>query len=124
MARERRATPKELPTTKKSARNRSLLGQSQIFTPEGMEDTHTKPELGRYPIRGFSLIKKGPHWGAQPCPAGTRTRFRIEGDREKCITETVIGPKAKRPLVLDIPVYITGMSFGALSFEAKIDRKS
>ena len=32
----------------------------------------------------------------------------------------MIGPKAKRPLVLDIPVYITGMSFGALSYEAKI----
>src|SRR5262249_56046097 len=51
---------------------------------------------------------------------GTLTRFVIEGYREKCLTETVIGPKAKRPLVLDIPIYITGMSFGALSFEAKI----
>ena len=47
-------------------------------------------------------------------------RALIEGYREKCLTQTVIGPKAKRPLVLDIPVYITGMSFGALSFEAKI----
>ena len=33
--------------------------------------------------------------------------------------KTVIGPRAKRPLELDIPVYITGMSFGALSYEAK-----
>ena len=32
----------------------------------------------------------------------------------------MIGPKAKRPMVLDIPVYVTGMSFGALSYEAKI----
>ena len=43
----------------------------------------------------------------------------IEGYREKCETKTVIGPRAKRPLELDIPVYITGMSFGALSYEAK-----
>ena len=43
----------------------------------------------------------------------------IEGYREKCTTKTVIGPKAKRPLELDIPVYVTGMSFGALSYEAK-----
>ena len=28
-------------------------------------------------------------------------------------------PRAKRPIDLDIPVYITGMSFGALSYEAK-----
>ena len=43
----------------------------------------------------------------------------IEGYREKCETRTVIGPRAKRPLELDIPIYITGMSFGALSYEAK-----
>ena len=35
-------------------------------------------------------------------------------------TETVIGPKAAIPLVLDSPVYITHMSFGAISREAKI----
>jgi methylamine---glutamate N-methyltransferase subunit C len=120
MARERRVAPKEQPTTKKSARNRSLLGQSQIFTPEVIDDIHIKAELGRYRMRGFSLFKKIPHWDDLTFLPGTLTRFVIEGYREKCITETVIGPKAKRPLVLDIPVYITGMSFGALSFEAKI----
>ena len=120
MARERKVAPKEQPTTKKSARNRSLLGQSQIFTPEVMDDIHIKAELGRYRMRGFSLFKKIPHWDDLTFLPGTLTRFVIEGYREKCITETVIGPNAKRPLVLDIPVYITGMSFGALSFEAKI----
>ena len=35
-------------------------------------------------------------------------------------TETVIGPKAKQPLVLDTPLYVTHMSFGALSSEAKV----
>src|SRR5882672_11404641 len=120
MARERRVAPKEQPTTKKSARNRSLLGQSQIFTPEVMDDIHIKAELGRYRMRGFSLFKEIPHWDDLTFLPGTLTRFVIEGYREKCITETVIGPKAKRPLVLDIPVYITGMSFGALSFEAKM----
>src|ERR1700756_3014066 len=52
---------------------------------------------------------------------GTLTRFVIEGYREKCLTKTVIGARfAKKPLELDIPVYITGMSFGALSLEAKM----
>jgi glutamate synthase domain-containing protein 2 len=112
--------PKELPTTKTSARNRGLLGQSQIFTPEVIDDIHIKAELGRYRMRGFSLFKKIPHWDDLTFLPGTLTRFVIEGYREKCLTETIIGPKAKRPLVLDIPIYITGMSFGALSFEAKI----
>ena len=35
-------------------------------------------------------------------------------------TTTVIGPRAKKPLVLENPVYVSHMSFGALSREAKI----
>jgi len=35
-------------------------------------------------------------------------------------TETVIGPSAKQPLIIDIPVYISHMSFGSLSRETKI----
>lgn len=40
-------------------------------------------------------------------------------DQEPVSTETVIGPGAKRPLVLDIPLFVSDMSFGALSEEAK-----
>ena len=118
MAKEKIA-PKAQPV-KKTARNKSLLGHSRIFTPEVIDDIHIKSELGRYRMRGFSLFKKIPHWDDLTFLPGTLTRFVIEGYREKCLTQTVIGPKAKRPLVLDVPVYITGMSFGALSFEAKI----
>ena len=35
-------------------------------------------------------------------------------------TQTVIGKTAKRPLVIESPIYITHMSFGALSRETKI----
>ncbi len=35
-------------------------------------------------------------------------------------TSTVIGPKAKYPMVIDTPVYITHMSFGALSRDVKL----
>jgi methylamine---glutamate N-methyltransferase subunit C len=35
-------------------------------------------------------------------------------------TTLTIGPKAKKPLKLDIPIFISDMSFGALSEEAKI----
>lgn len=35
-------------------------------------------------------------------------------------TKTVIGPNAKRPLLLDIPLFVSDMSYGALSEEAKI----
>jgi glutamate synthase domain-containing protein 2 len=39
---------------------------------------------------------------------------------EAVATETVIGPNAKKPLRLEIPVFVSDMSFGALSREAKI----
>jgi glutamate synthase domain-containing protein 2/nitrite reductase/ring-hydroxylating ferredoxin subunit len=35
-------------------------------------------------------------------------------------TELVIGPNAKKPLLLKIPIFISDMSFGALSEEAKV----
>ena len=35
-------------------------------------------------------------------------------------TEFIIGPEAKKPLRLDIPLFVSDMSFGALSEEAKI----
>ena len=98
---------------------RFILGHSQIFTPQVINDIHVKSELGRYRMRGFSLFKKIPHWDDLTFLPGTLTRFVIEGYREKCETRTVIGPRAKRPMVLDIPVYVTGMSFGALSYEAQ-----
>ena len=71
---------------------RFILGQSQIFTPEVINDIHVKSELGRYRMRGFSLFKKIPHWDDLTFLPGTLTRFVIEGYREKCDTKTVIGP--------------------------------
>lgn len=41
-------------------------------------------------------------------------------DDAKVETSVVIGPRAKKPLKLDIPIFVSDMSFGALSREAKI----
>lgn len=41
-------------------------------------------------------------------------------DDEDVGTELVIGPNAKKPLKLDIPLFVSDMSFGALSEEAKV----
>src|ERR1700690_4525292 len=92
------------------------LGSSPIFTPEVIDDIHVKSELGRYRMRGFSMFKKIPHWDELMFMPGTLTRFVIEGYREKCDPKTVLAARfAAQPLELDIPIYITGMSSGALS---------
>jgi glutamate synthase domain-containing protein 2 len=41
-------------------------------------------------------------------------------DDEPVGTDIVIGPHAKKPLRLDIPLFVSDMSFGALSEEAKV----
>lgn len=47
-------------------------------------------------------------------------RFPVE-DKTQIDTSVVIGPAARRPLRLDIPIFITGMSYGsALSKRAKV----
>src|SRR5437588_2880865 len=104
----------------RSSRNKRILGQNFLFTPTVIDDIHIKAELGRYRMRGMALFNEMPHYEDLSFLPGTLTRFVIEGYREKCETKTIVGPKAKRPLVLDIPIYITGMSFGSLSYEAKI----
>lgn len=41
-------------------------------------------------------------------------------DDEPVNTQLVIGPRAAKPLILDIPLFVSDMSFGALSEEAKV----
>jgi len=41
-------------------------------------------------------------------------------DEDSVSTKVAIGPNAKKPLIIDIPVFVSDMSFGALSKEAKI----
>ncbi|HTY54307.1 MAG TPA: FMN-binding glutamate synthase family protein [Candidatus Binataceae bacterium] len=101
---------------------RSPLKSSDTFSPEVIEDIQTKAELGRYRIRGFGILRER-RWPTfddltfLPC---TLTRIPLEGYRERCEMKTVLGKRsAKKPIELDIPVMIAGMSWGALSLNAK-----
>jgi glutamate synthase domain-containing protein 2 len=60
-----------------------------------------------------------PRWDAlQLLTAQLHRKPRLDGEAVE--TELVIGPRADRPLVLRIPIFVSDMSFGALSEEAKI----
>jgi glutamate synthase domain-containing protein 2 len=86
-----------------------------------MEDIHAKAELGRYRIRGFSTFQKVTHFDDLTFLSTGLTRFPLEGYKERCNTRTVIGSRhAENPLVLETPIYISGMSYGALSANAKV----
>ncbi len=60
-----------------------------------------------------------PHWDdLQVMAAQMATKPLLENINVE--TELVIGPEAKKPLRLKIPLFVSDMSFGALSEEAKI----
>ena len=60
-----------------------------------------------------------PKWeNIQFLPAQLATKPLL--DHEEVKTKVVIGTRAKKPLEFDIPLFVSDMSFGALSREAKI----
>jgi glutamate synthase domain-containing protein 2 len=99
-------------------------GRSPIWSAETIRDIHAKAELGRYQIRGFSAFRRFPTFDDLVFLPAVMTRLPLEGYREHCETRTVIGADrpdlVERPLELDIPVYLTSMSFGALGTNAKM----
>jgi glutamate synthase domain-containing protein 2 len=106
-----------------SLTHRRTLVPSGVFLPHVIEDIQAKAETGLYRIRGYGTLRPR-HWASfddltfLPC---SLTRIPLEGYREKCLTRTVLGTRfAQKPIELDIPVMITGMSWGALSYNAKV----
>ena len=84
-----------------------------------MKEIHEMAVTGKSAIEAMGTQMKMPNWddvlilGAQlnPMPLDEHADVSLK---------TVIGKHAKKPMVLDMPVYISHMSFGALSKETKI----
>jgi glutamate synthase domain-containing protein 2 len=60
-----------------------------------------------------------PHWDDLQIMVAQMARKPLM-DEQIVGTELIIGPEAKKPLILKIPLFVSDMSFGALSEEAKI----
>ena len=100
---------------------RPLVRESFFFGPEVIEDIQAKADLGRYRIRGFGTLRRLPSFDDLTFITSGMSRVPLEGYREKCSTETVLGARhASEPLRMETPIYISGMSFGALSATAKV----
>ncbi|WP_308389471.1 FMN-binding glutamate synthase family protein [Acidithiobacillus sp. AMEEHan] len=75
---------------------------------------------GLYEIRGLGAKRKIPHFDDLLLLGASMSRYPLEGYREKCATQTILGTRyAKKPIMLDMPITIAGMSFGALSASVK-----
>ena len=96
------------------------LRESATFGRDVIAEIQRAAETGIYDIRGWGGKLKVPNFDDLLFLGASMSRYPLEGYREKCDTEVVLGTRyAKKPMVIDTPVTIAGMSFGALSAQAK-----
>jgi glutamate synthase domain-containing protein 2 len=94
--------------------------RSPLWNRDVVEDIWNKATLGRYRIQGGATRLRVPCFDDLTFVPCTLSRLPLEGYRERCETKTVLGNRvASKPIVLDRPITIAGMSYGALSKTAK-----
>ena len=94
--------------------------QSWTFSNDVNAEIRRAAATGIYDIRGGGSKRKLPHLDDLLFLGASISRYPLEGYREKCATDVWLGTRhAKKPIHLEIPVTIAGMSFGALSGPAK-----
>ena len=77
-------------------------------------------ETGIYDIRGGGSKRNLPNFDDLLFLGASISRYPLEGYRESCNTKVTLGDRfSSNPLNLEIPITIAGMSFGALSAQAK-----
>lgn len=96
------------------------LRPSATFDPATIHDIQRAAATGIYDIRGGGAKRAVPHFDDLLFLGASMSRYPLEGYRERCGTDVVLGGRnARYPLHLATPVTIAGMSFGALSGRAK-----
>ncbi len=96
------------------------VAPNATFPADVIARVHEMADTGQYPIRGLGARRKVPTFDDLVFLTASVSRYPLEGYRERCETRTVLGGRhGARPLELDIPITIAGMSFGALSASAK-----
>ncbi|WP_095115117.1 FMN-binding glutamate synthase family protein [Pseudomonas sp. Irchel 3F3] len=97
-----------------------VLRESATFDRLTIQEIQRAAETGICDIRGGGTKRRVPHFDDLLLLGASVSRYPLEGYREKCGTDVVLGNRfAKKPIHLKIPVTIAGMSFGALSANAK-----
>jgi glutamate synthase domain-containing protein 2 len=109
-----------MPSNEKPSFDKRFLRSSATFPDHVIAEIHRAADQGVYEIRGFGAKRSIPNFDDLVFLGASMSRYPLEGYRETCSTDIVIGNRfAQKPLHLDIPITIAGMSFGALGANAK-----
>jgi methylamine---glutamate N-methyltransferase subunit C len=96
------------------------MRESATFDRDTIAEIQRAARDGIYDIRGGGAKRRVPHFDDLLFLGASMSRYPLEGYREACATDVALGTRfAEKPLQLDIPITIAGMSFGALSANAK-----
>jgi len=96
------------------------LRESATFDRNAIWEIQRAAREGMYDIRGWGAKRRVPHFDDLLFLGASMSRYPLEGYRERCATDVVLGTRyASKPIELAIPITIAGMSFGALSAQAK-----
>ncbi len=96
------------------------LEESYSFNQNVIDYIRRAAETGLYEIRGLGAKRALPTFDDLVFLTASASRYPLEGYRERCTTKTILGTRcAEKPIELDIPITIAGMSFGALSANVK-----
>ncbi len=99
---------------------RLLTEQSFSYDRRILDYIQRAAATGLYEIRGLGAKRALPTFDDLVFLAASISRYPLEGYREKCSTKTILGTRfAKKPVELDIPITVAGMSFGSLSARVK-----
>ena len=99
---------------------RTVPRKSATFDDATLAEIRRAAATGIYDIRGGGAKRKLPNFDDLLFLGASISRYPLEGYREKCSTEVVLGSRfASKPIHLKIPITIAGMSFGSLSAQAK-----
>src|SRR5580704_16661596 len=94
--------------------------ESATFDRHVIYEIQRAADTGLYDIQGWGSERQLPHFDDLVFLGASMSRYPLEGYRERCGTDILLGTlHAKKPIHLQIPITIAGMSFGALSAEAK-----
>jgi len=93
---------------------------SHTFDAYTNSEIRRAAETGIYDIRGGGSKRNLPNFDDLLFLGASISRYPLEGYRESCNTKVILGDRfSSNPLNLEIPITIAGMSFGALSAQAK-----
>lgn len=84
-----------------------------------MADIHYMATTGRSVVEPMRTQVPAVSWDDLLIKGAQLARIPLN-EQEAVNARTVIGPNARRPLVIESPIFVTHMSFGALSREAQV----